>query len=95
MVIFRSYVKLPEGITNLDSLPGEVESCGGLSRPILAQTSLDRMWQGAAMWNCDQLVLEKDGEILKGNEGFKGKIPKSTINGGFNENEQSFSFAGP
>jgi hypothetical protein len=40
-------------------------------------------------------VLEKDGEILKENEGFKRKIPKSTINGGFNENEQSFSFAGP
>lgn len=30
-----------------DVLEGEVESCGGLSRPILAQTSLDRMWQGA------------------------------------------------
>ena len=27
-------------------LPGEVESSGGLSRPILEQTSMDRMWQG-------------------------------------------------
>ena len=30
----------------LGILPGEVESSGGLSRPILAQTSMDRMWQG-------------------------------------------------
>lgn len=30
-----------------DVLEGEVESCGGLSRPILAETSLDHMWQGA------------------------------------------------
>ena len=29
-----------------DALEGEVESSGGLSRPILAQTSMDRMWQG-------------------------------------------------